>query len=299
LNALPLLAAAPVVRTIAGGRLTIDVGDDTSLQVRDSVVPDSWAFQPIACGPGQTADAGTLVSIGGATYGPDFSAHPCGTSAPGSFTPWTPVSISAVTGTGTVGDPFTVIVVVDAGATGLRLSETITHVAGTGHLMPTLAISNSGPTPLTFATYLGTSMHLGFYAIRPILDHGAPGGQGADKVGAPSPACAPRDYFADLPAADRYNGGDAAAMWASIAAGDLSNTLAGPGCSDGGIATEWTARALDPGASLSLGPGGGIAFVPALPGQTAPVPVSRSALAVIVVALGLLGSLGARGESWI
>lgn len=61
-------------------------------------------------------------------------------------------------------------------------------------------------------------------------------------------------------------------MWASIAADDLSNTLGFPGCSDGGIATEWTARTLDSGATLALGPGQGIAFVTDLPGAAVPVP---------------------------
>ena len=41
-----------------------------------------------------------------------------------------PVSQSAVSDTGTAGDPFTVVTVADAGVTGIRISETDRYVIG-------------------------------------------------------------------------------------------------------------------------------------------------------------------------
>ena len=120
---------APATVTISGSPLTVVIGDDTSAQVYNSNVPGTGQFYPPSCAAGETADNGVFVSLGGLIYGPDFDNHPCG-SASNSYTPWSAVSMSPVTGTGTAGDPFTVVIVVDAGTTGLRLTETITYVNG-------------------------------------------------------------------------------------------------------------------------------------------------------------------------
>ncbi len=246
-------APAPVVRTITGSRLTIAIGSDTSLQVWDSVgIPTFALFAPNCTDIGQTGDAGTLVAVGGSTFGPDFANHPCGTNTPAAVAiPWTPVSISPVTGSGSTSDPFTVVVVADAGTTGLRVTETVTHIDGTGSFVPTLVFSNMAPAPVTWKTFLATQMTLGVNAVLPILQLGAPGAQSGFSLGAPFPACLPQPYFALLPSADRFTGRLPDVMWGEISAGQLPNTLE-QGCPNGGIATEWTDRTLDPGASLTL-----------------------------------------------
>ncbi len=244
--------AAPVVRTIAGSRLRIEIGADTSMQVWDSMVGPAFAMLlPNCLDPHATADAGILVAIDGSTFGPDFVNHTCGFGAPAVFTPWTPVSISPVTGSGSLSDPFTVVVVADAGATGIRLTETVTHVDGTASFVPTLAFSNTAAAPLTWKTFLAADMYLGHDEVQPILQLGAPGGQSALSVGAPPPFCLPLPYYALLPAADRFTGQLSDLMWTEIAAGQLSNTL-DEGCPHGGIATEWTDRTLGPGEALTL-----------------------------------------------
>ena len=243
---------APVVRTIAGSRLTIAIGDDTSLQVWDSTVGPGFAlFKPNCTDTGQTGDAGTLVAIGGNIFGPDFLNHPCGTLAPAFATPWTPVSISPVTGSGSASDPFTVVVVADGGATGLRLTETVSYVDGEDRFEPALAFSNTASGPLTWRTFLAADMALGFNTVLPILHLGAPGAQSALSLGAPFPACLPLPYYALLPTADRYTGRDSNQMWTEILAGQLSNTLE-QGCPYSGIATQWTDRTLGPGEGLIL-----------------------------------------------
>ena len=52
---------APVTARIAGGPLTIVIGDDTSTQVSNSNVPGSGQFYPPDCGAGETADTGLFV----------------------------------------------------------------------------------------------------------------------------------------------------------------------------------------------------------------------------------------------
>jgi hypothetical protein len=192
-----------------------------------------------------------LVAIGGNTFGPDFANHTCGTSLPNAFTPWTPVSISPVAGSGTASDPFTVVVVADAGSTGLRLTETVTHVDGTASFVPTLTFSSNAVAPLTWKTFLATDMYLGHDEVQPTLQLGAPGGQSALSAGPPPPFCIPLPYYALLPAADRFTGQRPEVMWGEISAGQLSSTM-DEGCPHGGIATEWTDRTLGPGEALTL-----------------------------------------------
>ena len=157
----PLLAAPPVVRTISGGLLTIDIADDTSFQVTDKRVPGSALFHPEFCAAGTTGDTGTLVSVGGAVYAPDFGSHPCGSFVAQPFTAWTPVSISAVTGVGAESNPLTLQVVVEAGATGLRMTETWTHVANSDNLGLTIQFQNVGNSALAVDTFVATNMWLG------------------------------------------------------------------------------------------------------------------------------------------
>jgi hypothetical protein len=294
-----LRADAPAVRIIQGGRLTIYIGDDTSFQVQDNDIElGGPAFNPTGWGLGDTADAGTLVSLSGTVYGPNFPTHPH-TNVVSVFTPWTPVSLSPVTGTGTAADPFQVVVVVDAGTSGLRLTETITHVAGSGQFLPQLTFSNAGTASLAFDAFLATDMFLSTGYVAPILRYGDPGGWGGEKVGAPSPACSPDPYYALLPKADRYTGHDAPTMWSEIASGNLSNSVEGGGgwCVGGGIATQWFGRSVDPGGTTTVGPALGVQFVEASPQAPAPVPtLDATGLIVAAAALGLLGWVLARSR---
>ncbi|HEU5307337.1 MAG TPA: hypothetical protein VFW97_08430 [Acidimicrobiia bacterium] len=93
---------------------------------------------------------GTLIATGGTLYGP--SVIPAGGSA-SPRTTYTEVSQSGVTGSGTAGDPFQVVTVVDAGTTGLRLTETDSYIVGTETYRTDVAISNSGGSSQNFILY--------------------------------------------------------------------------------------------------------------------------------------------------
>ncbi len=272
--------AAPATVTITGNPLTIVIGDETSMEVYDSAVPGGGQYFPTDCAAGETADSGVFASTGGVIYGPDFNAHPCG-SASNSYTPWTKVSLSPVTGTGGSGDPFTVVIVVDAGVTGLRLTETITYVNGTKAASIALAFSDTGNAAVAWDTFIGADLYLAS------SDAGTPalvGGAAAGKD------CQFQNYtilFGNSTANDRYSANGYGTIWSEISAGMLSNTVA-TGCLDNGIANEWTARTLNPGGSVTIDTG--ISFT----GQLAPVAVATPTLSVmgLTALVGLLALVG-------
>jgi len=290
---------APVVRTISGSPLTIQIADDTSMQVSDENHPGlsgSPLFSTPFCLPGQTGtgDAGVFVSVAGLVYGPDFVSHPCGTFVTAPFTPWTPISIGPVTGSGTAADPFLVVVVADAGSSGLRLTETLTYIDGSTSIVPALSVANLGSSQLTWDTFLALGrMNL----ARPLRISGAPGVQDAVTLGAGFPACNGDAYFIFLPPSDRYSGNPAQQVWAEISSGNLSNTLY-PGCPSDGLATEWTNRTLDAGNAVTLNPNGSVSFTSSMPQTIAPVPaLSFGGATVLIVAVAVVGLIVLRGGS--
>jgi uncharacterized repeat protein (TIGR01451 family) len=92
----------------------------------------------------------TELATGGTTYGP--SSIPAGNS-PGGFTP---VSQTPVTGDGSVGNPFTVVTVVNVGATGLVITETDSYVIGQESYRTDVSVHNgNGSGTIPFVLYRG------------------------------------------------------------------------------------------------------------------------------------------------
>lgn len=229
--------AAPVVRTIAGTPLTVYVADDMSFQVLNSNVPGSGQFYPSGstCTP---ADFGLFARVGSTLFAPNFNEHPCGTAtgALGATTDWTPVSISAVTGTGTSGDPFTVVVVADAVPTALRATMTVTYINGEGLFRTSTAFSSTDGT-VTFDAFLGGDIFLANNDDGiPFRDTTNNGVGGRDCVG--------QTYTVLLiptTPADSFSANDYSTVWSQIGAGSLPNTVA-TGCIDNGSALQWRTR---------------------------------------------------------
>ena len=280
-----ITAGAPTTVTITSSPLTIVVGNDTSTQVYNSNVPGTGQFYPPGCGPGETADNGIFVSLGGIVYGPDFDNHPCG-SASNSYTPWTQVSMTPVTGTGTAGDPFTVVIVVTAGATGLQMTETITYIAGQPQFNASLAFTNIGNADVTWDTFHGSDLYLadnddGFA----VLQGTSAGGRGANS------SCQQLQYvilFLTPTPANRWVGTGYGTVWDEISLGNLSDTVDSAICQDNGAAVEWTQRTLAVGASLTIGTG--VSFTGSAVPQASAVPtLSTMGIAAMVLALALVG----------
>jgi hypothetical protein len=136
----PALAAQQVI-TSAGPLTNIYITDTLNCQVSHS--GDSlFEFYPPSS---QTGDCGTFVVVGGTLYG--FA--PFGGSAAGSASPrtaFTPVSQSAVLGSGTSADPYRIVTVVAAGTTGITLTETDSYVVGQEAYRTDVQLANAGAT---------------------------------------------------------------------------------------------------------------------------------------------------------
>lgn len=123
-----ILATAPGARAAGGqaeiaseGPLTrIIVTGDLNCQVQHEA---DTAFEFFG---GELGACGTFLSVGGTLFGPSEVSSGGGTGAIG----WTPVSLSAVTGSGSGSDPFRIVTVVEAGDTGVRLEQTDSYVVG-------------------------------------------------------------------------------------------------------------------------------------------------------------------------
>jgi len=101
--------------------------------------------------PGETVgDCATLIATGGTLYGP--SVLNAGDSANPRIT-FTTVSQTPVTGSGTSSDPLSVTTVVDAGSSGLRLTETDTYIVGTETYRTDVQVSNTDDASHDFILY--------------------------------------------------------------------------------------------------------------------------------------------------
>jgi hypothetical protein len=291
----PASPLAPVTATIAGSPLTIVVGDDTSTQVTNSNVPGTGQFYPPDCGAGETADNGIFIGVGGVVYGPDFDNHPCG-SAANTYTPWTPVSFSGVTGTGTSGDPFKVVIVVNAGASGVTMTETLTYVNGASGSNISLAFSQtpppSGPAGGvgTFSVLQAADLYLadndeGFG----LLQAGSIGGRAVDS------SCAPLAYTilitGNTPPTS-WSATGYGSIWDEVSADSLGDNVDSTICEDNGAALLWANQTIP--ATIETGVSFAGSAVPL--GATVPA-LSPKALASLVLLLAAVGYVLARKAS--
>lgn len=119
----------------AGPLTQILVGDDTQCQVFHAGDTEGEFY-----GDFDSGACGTFVALGGVLYGPEVI--PAGGDA-NPRTPFTPVSQSAVSGSGTAADPYSITTVVDLGQTGFRLTETDTYVVGQEAYLTRVSLANS------------------------------------------------------------------------------------------------------------------------------------------------------------
>jgi len=136
-------AVTPFRDIASVGPLThVWIGNEVSCQVQHVADGTTHEFYPPGTIPG---DCGTFIAMGGTLYAPDFANH--GTTATGNlgtYTVFTPISQTPVTGTGTSADPFRVVTVVDVAATGLRIQQTDAYVIGNESYQTDIMITNSG-----------------------------------------------------------------------------------------------------------------------------------------------------------
>src|SRR6266536_1049306 len=153
--------ATPSADISSTGPLThVWVGTDLSCQVQHIDDAPDYEFYGPDIFPG---DAGTFIAMGGVLYAPDFANHDYSAAGffLGAYTPFTPISQTPVTGSGTAAAPFKVVTVVGVGATGLVIQQTDTYVAGREYYTTELMISNNGAGTASGVLYRAADAFLG------------------------------------------------------------------------------------------------------------------------------------------
>src|SRR3989441_926836 len=140
--------AAQHVITSSGPLTNIYISDTLNCQVAHTGDAAVEFYPPSS----QTGDCGTFVVIGGTLYG--FASFG-GSAASGANprTTFTPVSQSAVLGSGTAADPYRIVTVVAAGTTGVTLTETDSYVVGQEVYRTDVQLANAGATDLPVLLY--------------------------------------------------------------------------------------------------------------------------------------------------
>jgi uncharacterized repeat protein (TIGR01451 family) len=133
------------------GPLThVVLGNELSCQVAHSG-DSAFEFYPPTAAPG---DCGTFLATGGQLYAPSFSQHTgTATGSLGQYTPFTPVSQSAVSGSGTLADPYRVVTSAAAAQTGLLITQTDSYVVGAESYQTSVLIENLGQTQRSMVLY--------------------------------------------------------------------------------------------------------------------------------------------------
>ena len=134
-------AQPPTVAISSSGPLgNIWMGNELSCQISYAGDTVDVLF-PSGAVPG---DCGTFLAVGGVLFAPNFAAHTTtATSGIGAYTAFTPVSQSAVSGSGSISSPFAVTTVAAAGATGLQITQIDSYVVGQESYRTDVTVANN------------------------------------------------------------------------------------------------------------------------------------------------------------
>jgi uncharacterized repeat protein (TIGR01451 family) len=146
----PISSAGPLTNVWLGNELSAQIAhtDDSSYEVfPSSTIP---------------GDYGTFLLIDGVLYSPDFNNHDgTASSSIGTYTAFTPVSQSAVTGSGTAGSPYEVVTVASVGSTGLSVTQTDSYVVGDEFYRTDMVFTNSTGAAISAVLYRAMDCYLG------------------------------------------------------------------------------------------------------------------------------------------
>ncbi|MFC4819933.1 Ig-like domain-containing protein [Dokdonella ginsengisoli] len=154
----PAATPTQVISTPDGPLWQIHLGNELSAQIAH-IGDISYQTYPPGVAPG---DFGTFLVVGDQLYAPDFAGHgQTATGNIGPYTPFTPQSQSAVTGTGSELDPYKVVTVVRAGNTGLELTQVDTYVHAYESYRTDVTIRNTGTSTVSAILYRAMDCYLG------------------------------------------------------------------------------------------------------------------------------------------
>jgi uncharacterized repeat protein (TIGR01451 family) len=229
----PALAANQTISS-AGPLSAVIISDVLNCQVTHTSDTSFEFYDPID----PVGACGTLVAVGGTLYGPDVL--PAGGDA-NPRTTYTPVSQSAVTGSGSVADPYRIVTVVDAGTSGLRLTETDSYVVGQESYRTDVQLANSGSAALDAIVYRAGDCYLqnsdeGYGAVNTTTGAvscvaSAPGGGPGDRI----------EQWFPLTPGSRYFEDDYDDVWAQIGSQTVfPNTCTCDSNLDNGAGLSWS-----------------------------------------------------------
>ena len=279
----PLASAAslPAPIVIDGDPLRIVLGADSSVQVYYDGTAQVCGWQDPA---GASADSGAWLWLGDDIYGPDVCFEDRVLCAMYNVFRWTRVSHSGPRGTGTEGDPWLVTTVLDAGTTGVWVTQTVSYVNGQDYFGLQWDVTNSSPASQTVdlfhandCSFGSDSMGLGYYDA----STGAVGGvRGASPwyilfVPDEEPPTAYQEgSFGDIWDAIGYCGENyACPVTGPCAQGPgFDNSInAGPAQINNAFGLQWR-RTLAAGGKVTLKDWWTFGTVPVIPGQATPTP---------------------------
>lgn len=241
-------------QTITSSPLTVVATADSSLQIFYQGTTQGQVFSPSS----QRGNAGTWIGVGGRAYEPsDYTA----------------VSQSAVTGSGSAADPFTVETVYDVSSSGLRVTETIRLVSGNPYFRIDRRLTNTGGNDLAVRVFhyadlylLGSDRGYGYYDTAT----GAVGGQNeaANFFQAfipitPATSYMEGRYSVVRDAVRTAAGGGASLANTILAVGDTANLV------DNGAALQWDVS-IRAGSSRTISDFWSFGVTPQIPAVTAP-----------------------------
>lgn len=224
------------------GPLTdISLGDDLSCQI---AYQGQRQFYSPSSAP---ANCGTVLSVDSASAGPQSYGL---TRAAGNR--FTGVSQSAPAGAGTPQDPYKVTTVVDAGSTGLRVTQVDSYVVGQEYYRSDITVANTSSS--------GVQAGRLYHAADCYLQ-GSDSGYGYADASTNAVACAQNanndppaliEEFAPLTAGARYSEAYYSDVWVNVEnQTDLPNTCDCTTSQDNGMGLEWH-FSLDAGQSQTF-----------------------------------------------
>lgn len=235
-------AAVPFQDVASSGPLThVYLGNELSCQISYAGDSNNELFPPAAT-PG---DCGTFVAVGGVLFAPNFAQHgPSGgntaTSSLGSYTPFTAVSQTPVSGDGSSGSPFRVTTVADVGTTGLRITQIDQYVTGQESYRTDVTVANTSSSSKDLILYRAGDCYLqesdtgyGFTE--------SPSAVGCSKNANNSPAGRIEEWF-PITSGNTYLEAGYSGVWSAIGAkAPFANTCLCDTAIDQGAGIAWSA----------------------------------------------------------
>lgn len=131
------------------------IDDQLGCQIHKNGEPTNGFYPGGTNGP---ADCGTFLALGTTVYRTN-PLYASGGVTPSTF--WTPVSFPPVSGAGTTASPYVVTTTVDAGTTGVTLTQINRYITTNDYYTTSITITNGGAIPQTMILYLAGDCYFG------------------------------------------------------------------------------------------------------------------------------------------